>query len=354
MGTSSDLDLGFFEFTEKEIEKMPKPIQGLMLVKGKRCHYRRKMTGKNKYTYEVRFRAAGYNISACGKTKELARENMRKKLMAAPPPADDSATVPTTFNAFSMYFFEYFRKEKLSVETYENDLRRYRKNLLPYFQEKPIAKILPGECKGLLDATRSRGHGKTADELFSLLSIIFKGAIAHGIIQRNPLATVFHPKHTRESGTALTSQECEKLLEYVAGTDCQHAIALALFCGLRPNELFTAKIEGDFIKTPNSKRKSKKVEYKRIYICQRLRALLPQDGVLVIPRLNKLRDKIHELFPHKLYDLRTTFNTRCQELGVADAARMHFMGHSLGALGNAYTDLSDEYLQKEGKKLDLW
>ena len=39
------------------------------------------------------------------------------------------------------------------------------------------------------------------------------------------------------------------------------------------------------------------------------------------------------------------------ECNIADAARDEFVGHSLGVLGNAYTDLSDEYLLKEGKKL---
>ena len=68
---------------------------------------------------------------------------------------------------------------------------------------------------------------------------------------------------------------------------------------------------------------------------------------------NRLREKFHTIFPaRKLYDLRTTFYTRCCECGVADAARDEFVGHSHGALGNTYMDLSDEYLLKAGQKLN--
>ena len=54
---------------------------------------------------------------------------------------------------------------------------------------------------------------------------------------------------------------------------------------------------------------------------------------------------------HKLYDMRTTFYTRCKECGVDKAAMDEMVGHSSGELERAYTDLSDEYLIREAKKI---
>ena len=73
---------------------------------------------------------------------------------------------------------------------------------------------------------------------------------------------------------------------------------------------------------------------------------------LKFTRLEQIRNKFNKILPgHRLYDLRTTFYTRCMECGVADAAIKKFVGHTLGGLADTYADLSDEFLFKEGQKL---
>lgn len=119
-----------------------------------------------------------------------------------------------------------------------------------------------------------------------------------------------------------------------------------------PTRQETAKLDGDFIVAVNSKRKNGKIEYKKIPVTPMLKPYLKGVSEIKFSSLRIIRDRFNKLFPdHKLYDLRTTFYTRCQECGVSDVARNEFVGHSLGALGNAYTDLSDEFLLREGNKL---
>lgn len=102
----------------------------------------------------------------------------------------------------------------------------------------------------------------------------------------------------------------------------------------------------------NGKRKTKTVEYKKIPITSMLKPYLTGVTELKFFVQNRIREKFHTVFPNKkIYDLRTTFYIRCQECGVADVARNEFVGHSLGTLGDTYTDLSDEFLLKEGQKL---
>ena len=146
-------------------------------------------------------------------------------------------------------------------------------------------------------------------------------------------------------------EEETRLLQAYPNTKYQIIFALALYTGLRPNEYNTAKIKEQFIVAINSKRKNQRVEYKKIPITPMLAPYL--QGIQKFESINRdvVREKFKAILPnHIIYDMRTTFYSRCKECGIADAARDEFVGHSLGALGNAYTNLSDEFLLQEGAK----
>ena len=268
--------------------------------------------------------------------------------------ADTHNGVPTTFNSFAMYYFENFRKKKVAELTYKIDLRRYKKHILPIFNETPLKRITPIQCQKLIENLKSQDKGKTADEVYSLLSVIFKTAIKHSVLTKNPLDVIYHEKHERKNGVALTKAEELSLKKGLQGTNYLPFCMLSLYTGLRPNELKTAYIDGDFIVAVNSKRKNHKLEYKKIPIIKALKPYI-KNGLPKIPRQEPYRLAYKSILPnHILYDLRTTFYSRCKEYGVSEYALSAYMGHSLGAIGNAYTDLSDEYLLEESKKLDAW
>lgn len=334
-----------------ELKQIPKTYKKTIRIEGCDVHLRTRLCGKG-LTYELRYRKDGLNINASSTDKNTAIAKFTEKLKSALQ-SIHLPKVPTTFHEFSMYYFENFRKRKVAKRTYKSDLNRYKNHLQAHFGSIQLKSITPHYCQVLIDKILAKGNEKCAQDIYSLLNQIFKTAIAHCIIERNPLAIVLPVTHEREHGKALTKDEENLLLDKTAGSPYQLMFAVALYTGLRPNEYQTARIEGEFIVAVNSKRKTKKVEYKKIPITPMLRPYMKGVEKLSFYIVECIRYKFKEILPnHKLYDLRTTFYTRCQECGVADVARMEFVGHSLGKLGNAYTDLSDEFLLREGNKID--
>lgn len=342
--------IGFLRFTEKEISKMPRDFSHYFRAEGCTIHYRQRRRG-NSVSYEARYRRRGYNISVSAPSLVAVKERFIKALKEneAQPGLPN---VPKTFNKFATYYFEHFWKRKVTNETYVSGMYKYKNHIKPYFEEIPLNKVTPKSCQTVIDKINEKGYGKTADEVFCMLNGIFNAAIKHNIIKYNPLDLVVHTQHERVHGKALSKDEESRLLNYVSGTKYQLLFAIALYCGLRPNEYKTAKVEGRFIVAINSKQKDGKVRYKKIPITPMLAPYLEGVETIKFPGARYLRDKMREILPNNiLYDLRRTFNTRCVECGVADTARKLFMGHSLGKLDNAYTDVSDEYLLIEGAKI---
>ena len=286
-----------------------------------------------------------------GKTREETAFKIRELLKNGLPQKKEETTskIPDTFNEFAKYYFENFRIKKVSKQTYYNDIKRSEKYLFPVFADKSIKKITPIECQKILDDIKSTGKGKTGDEIYSLMSVIFKAAIKHGIIQTNPLDIVFHTVHERQHGSALTKEEEARLFSAPMGDKYRLIFAIMAYAGLRPNELKTVKIDVNMLVSVNSKRKNQKVEYKRIPISPMLAPFIKE--LPKIPCAKQIQTVLKSVLPnHKPYDLRTTFYSRCKECGISEYAIKEYMGHSLGALGNAYTDLSDTFLIKEMQK----
>lgn len=348
---STDLSASEVKFSQKEMKQMPRKFRQLFRVQGMTARVYRRQSNAGNYNYEIRLRTHGYNIYASSNNLEEAKRKFIDKLVEYEKYGDTRSNVPQTFVKFTEYFFDNFYSRKVAAETLRVAKSQFKNHLSPYFGDVPIRRIVPKKCQELYDGLEEQGKGKTAEDVFSLLNVIFKAAIKHAIITHNPLDMVFHTKHEREHGTALTKDEERKLLTETAGTPYQLMFAVGLYTGMRPNEYFTAKIEGDFIVANNSKRKNGKVELKKIPITPMLKPYLQSVGKLEFTRLEQIRNKMRSILPnHKLYDLRTTFYTRCTECGIAEAALKKFVGHTLGGLADTYTDLCDEFLLKEGQK----
>ena len=371
---SESNEVGIVKFTKKEISQMPTTFRKTFRTAGCNAHVLRRKSGKNSWNYMIRYRRDGYNIVATSNNLEEAKRKFIEKLQTADklkkqqefakvtgaPITPTSLLkqqaeingVPTTFDRFANYYFEKFHKRKVCEETYRVTLSNYKNHVLPHFGDRPLASITADKCQELLDKLIAENKVRTEENVFSMLNMLFKAAVKHGVMAHNPIDMVFHTKHEREHGKALTKDEERKLLEQTAGTPYQLMFAIALYTGLRPNEYKTAVIDGDFVVANNSKRKNGKVESKKIPITPMLAPYLEGVNELHFTRLEQIRHKFNGILPdHKLYDLRTTFYTRCMECGVAEVATKTFVGHALGGMADTYTDLSDEFLYTEGQKL---
>ena len=343
----------FWRFSAKELSLMPKTFRKEFRTQGCTAHVRKRRSGKNSWNYEIRYRRNGYNITASANNLDQAKHKFIEMLGSAEKCVKNKeSTIPSTFDKFANYFFEKFYKRKVGQSTFRVAMSNYKNHVFPHFGDMPLKSITADKCQELLDRLIDEDKVRTEENVFTMLNMIFKAAVKHGVMAHNPIDMVFHTKHEREHGKALTKDEERKLLEQTAGTPYQLMFAIGLYTGLRPNEYKTAYIDGDFVVANNSKRKNGKVESKKIPIAPMLAPYLEGVKELHFTRLEQIRHKFNGILPdHKLYDLRTTFYTRCMECGVAEVATKTFVGHALGGMADTYTDLSDEFLYTEGQKL---
>lgn len=348
-------NVGFLKFTYQEILKMPKSFRKTFRTNGCTVHYRIRTDGRYKKSYEARYAKKPYNnppISVSAPTIEKLKERFIEKVNCYIPQENIIPKIPTTFDGFAMYWFENFHKRKVGEQTYKKNLVTYKRDILKEFEHVKLKNITPVQVQQFLE--RYNEKERTKETLHSLLNQIFVCAVKHGLIKLNPLDMCFYKKHERKHGKAISKEEEKLLLSAYAGTNFLLDFVIPLYTGLRPNEYKTATVDGNFIKAKNSKRKNGKTEFKRIPITPMLKPYLLGVTNLKLHHPVTIAEKFKQVLPtHMLYDMRTTFQTRCTECGVTEIAIGLFMGNAIGGeLKKAYTDISDEWLLKEGEKFN--
>ena len=78
-------------FTEKEICSMPKQFRKEFRTNGCVAHVRKKRNGPNSWSFEIRYRKNGYNISAVATTLEECKQKFVAKLAQAVGDAGEHA-----------------------------------------------------------------------------------------------------------------------------------------------------------------------------------------------------------------------------------------------------------------------
>ena len=257
-----------FTFTNQELTKMPLQFRKEYRIDGSVVRCRKRPTGLNKFTYEMRYRRDGYNVTATAKTLEECKAKFLAKLKEADKQKQIAKTEneKSKFGNFAIYYFETFKKRRVTEETYKTDFRRLNVYLMPRFKDKELKSITPSDCQTLIDSYLNQGKGKTAEEIHSILNQIFKGAIKHNLITQNPIDLVVKEKHEREHGKAFTLEEEASFISALKSNSYAPIFITALYTGMRPNEYEHAEFKDNFIITKNSKRKKGKIEYKKIPI----------------------------------------------------------------------------------------
>ena len=77
----------------------------------------------------------------------------------------------------------------------------------------PLSSITANKCQKLIDRLVDEDKARTSENVATMLNMLFTAAVKHSVLQHNPMDMVFHSKHEREHGKALSKYEERKLLE---------------------------------------------------------------------------------------------------------------------------------------------
>ncbi len=342
------------KFTEQEISKMSSTFKKAFIANGLAAHVTKRPSGKTKTCYTIRYRRNGYNIVASASDLKVAKdkflemttpENIKKYYNPIGLKAKKDI-LENVFEEFYRYKEGLIERKLIAPKT----LKSYRTvfySIPDEFRKKAIKDVRTSDID---DYIRSLDKARAKEDARSIFSMLFKYAIASGIVTHNPVSLVPFVRAERETRDSLSKEEISTFLEAIKDPKydrIRQGAYLMYFFGLRPCEIDEdPRREGNYLIARNRKRKKGKVEYKKIPIPKQANVLIDWDKPLTFQLSDKPRERLMaKLVEGKTaYNLRHTFSSICQEKVKQEVVEVWIGDSSERLIGKVYTHYSDEFM----------
>jgi integrase len=150
-----------------------------------------------------------YPTFSLAQAREQAREKLRLISESVDPQELPPAERGLTFSELAAEYLE--RHAKRKKETWRDDERRLRVELLPHWGQRPAREISRRDVILILDRVADRGAPISANRLRALISTVFNFGIGRDLVEQNPAFKVPRPGTERAGDRALSDAEMRKL-----------------------------------------------------------------------------------------------------------------------------------------------
>lgn len=205
----------------------------------------------------------------------------------------------TTFEAVARQWFQHWKGPK-SPRHAEYVIRRLELDVFPLLGSKPIGEITAPQLLAMAKKIESRGALDIAKRCLQTCGQVFRYAVAHGVIERNPAADVkpadaLKPRK-KESYSRLDAKELPELLRkieaYPGSPYTRLAMKLMALTFVRTSELIGARWDEFDLEAAEWRIPAERMKMKTPHIVP-----LSTQAVEVLKTLHELRGLSGLLFP---------------------------------------------------------
>lgn len=336
-------------------------LQGITIHKNKKCN-----------TWYTRYRKDGKQHYLSAKTQQECYNLLKKELKII-----NKEKIKSDFTLESWYkkWLELFKVGKVkdtTIKVFNSLIKHISKALMT----KPLKSIKGIDISNeLVNVPGSR----TQQKLFEFLKDIFTKANKQGILTENIFDKLEKPKHKKVSGTALTYEEQNILINQCKIEQTGIPFLIAIFQGLRKGEILALKNSDINLKDKTLSinatltEDNKLTTTKNIYSTRTMPIFEPSFEILSKLKLNDSNDLIfniknQNLQKHfkkilkncglreniKIHELRHTFITNCKDLNIPEHIIQSWVGHQIGSniTGTVYTHIRENVSFENAKILD--